>query len=215
LPQPVWDFFDGHFTYGLMPDSHLIAYPIPTVSDEVEVTGRSINFQWYWNIAEGAPLDDILTDRHRVRRPVSVHADDVQPRWLEELRRRAREQIGLAAFSELVARNAKPFVTIIADTDVPQMALGRICLIGDAAVTGRPHAAAGAAKAAANAWALADALLASGGDVLEALRRWEPRQLEQGRALLRKVRHMAGLLQNGGAFNPADSACRFGLPRLD
>lgn len=212
LPQPAWDFFDGHFTYGLMPDSHLIAYPIPTVSDEIEVVGRCINFQWYWNIAEGGELDAILTDRHGLRRPVSVHADDVQPRWLEELRRRAREHIGIAAFAELVALNAKPFVTIIADTDVPHMALGRVCLIGDAAVTGRPHAAAGAAKAAANAWALAEALVASEGDVRDALQRWEPRQLLQGRALLAKVRNMAAHLQHGRAFVPANPAFRFGMP---
>ena len=212
LPEATWNFFDGHFTYGLLPDSHLIAYPIPTVSDEIEVVGRSINFQWYWNIAEGAPLDDIMTDRHGARRPVSVHADDVQGRWLDELRRRAREHIGITAFAELVALNAKPFVTIIADTDVPNMALGRVCLIGDAAVTGRPHAAAGGAKAAANAWALAEALMASDGDVPDALQRWEPRQLLQGRALLAKVRNMAAHLQHGRAFVPGEPAFRFGMP---
>lgn len=215
LPEATWAFFDGHFTYGLLPDSHLIAYPIPTVSDEVEVVGRSINFQWYWNVAEGAQLDAMMTDCHGVRRPVSVHADELEPRWREELRRRAREQIAIREFVDLVSSTEKPFVTIIADTDVPQMAVGRVCLIGDAAITGRPHAAAGAAKAAANAWALAEELIASEGDVPEALRRWEPRQLRQGRALLAKVRHMAGLLQHGGAFIPGDPACRFGLPAVE
>jgi 2,6-dihydroxypyridine 3-monooxygenase len=212
LSDETWNFFDGHFTYGLLPDSHLIAYPIPTVSDEVQVVGRSINFQWYWNVAEGAALDAIMTDRHGVRRPVSVHADDVQPRWLEELRRRARDQISVPAFADLVATTEKPFVTIIADTDVPRMAIGRVCLIGDAAVTGRPHAAAGGAKAAANVWALAEALVAADGDVHEALRQWEPAQLRQGRALLAKVRRMGGLLQHGGPFRPGDPACRFGMP---
>ena len=41
------------------------------------------------------------------------------------------------------------------------MAFGRVCLIGDAAFVARPHAAAGTAKAAADAWALAEALDAS------------------------------------------------------
>ncbi|MFN2645084.1 MAG: 2,6-dihydroxypyridine 3-hydroxylase [Burkholderiales bacterium] len=215
LSPDAWRFFDGHFTYGLLPDSHLIAYPIPTVTDEVHVDGRSINFQWYWNVAEGAPLDALMTDRHGARRPVSVHADDVQSPWLEELRRRARERIALEPFVELIERAPQPFVTIIADTDVPRMAIGRACLIGDAAVTGRPHAAAGAAKAAANGWALAEALVAANGDVADALRRWEPQQLRQGRAMLAKVRRMGELLQSGGPFAPGDPANRFGLPPAD
>lgn len=214
LPEELWNFFDGHFTYGLLADGHLIAYPIPTVSEELQVVGRSINFQWYWNVAGGTELDDLMTDRHGARRPVSVHADDVQPRWLAQLRRRARDQIALGPFAELVAQNAKPFVTIIADADVPAMAIGRVCLIGDAAVTGRPHAAAGGAKAAADGWALAEALIATGGNVLEALRRWEPAQLRQGRALLQKVRHMASRLQHGIAFVPGEPAFRFGMPRV-
>ena len=51
------------------------------------------------------------------------------------------------------------------------MAFGRVCLLGDAAFALRPHAAAGTAKAAADAWALAEALAASGGDLQAALPR--------------------------------------------
>jgi 2,6-dihydroxypyridine 3-monooxygenase len=214
LGEKTWAFFDERFTYGLLSDGHLIAYPIPTVSDDIRVTGRSINFQWYWNVAEGRELDEMMCDREGVRRPVSVHAEGVQQRYLDELHRRARAQIALAPFVELITQTEKPFITIIADTDVPRMVIGRVCLLGDAAVTGRPHAAAGAAKAAANAWALADALAASSGDVDEALRLWEPRQLEHGRALLAKVRHMASYLQHGKRFVPGDPAFRFGMPAV-
>ena len=71
----------------------------------------------------------------------------------------------------------------IHDLAVPKMAFGRVCLTGDAAFVPRPHTAASTAKAAANALALADCLAASGGDVGEALRRWEPDQLDMGRRL--------------------------------
>lgn len=175
----------------------------------------SINFQWYWNVPESPPLDEMMSDRDGVRRAVSVHADGVQRRYVEELHRRAREELALEPFTELVTAADKPFITVIADTDVPRMVVGRACLLGDAAVTGRPHAAAGAAKAAANAWALAEALVDSAGDVELALQAWEPAQLWQGRALLAKVRHMGNLLQNGGPFLPGDPACRFGLPPID
>ena len=63
------------------------------------------------------------------------------------------------------------------------MAFGRVCLTGDAAFVPRPHTAASTAKAAANALALADCLTVADGDVVEALRRWEPAQLAYGEQL--------------------------------
>jgi 2,6-dihydroxypyridine 3-monooxygenase len=212
LSPKAWEFFDERFTYGLLDDGHLIAYPIPVLADALRVAGRSINFQWYWNVPEGPQLDELMSDRDGVRRAVSVHAEALQARYVEELHRRADARLALEPFIELIKAADKPFLTVIADTDVPRMVVGRACLIGDAAVTGRPHAAAGAAKAAANAWALADALIRADGDVDGALRAWEPLQLQQGRLLLAKVRHMGDLLQSGGPFLPGDPACRFGLP---
>jgi 2,6-dihydroxypyridine 3-monooxygenase len=216
LSPAGWDFFDDRFCYGLLDDGHVIAYPIPLIGDDGALHGRSINFQWYWNVAEGPELDELMTDRDGIRRPVSVHADGLQERFLRELHVRARERLAPEPFVELMTSVDKPFVTVIEDTDTPRMALGRICVLGDAAVTGRPHAAAGGAKAAANAWALADALEQAGhdADVEDVLRGWEPAQLAQGRALLAKVCHMADLLQTGGTFAPGDPACRFGLPTV-
>jgi 2-polyprenyl-6-methoxyphenol hydroxylase-like FAD-dependent oxidoreductase len=87
------------------------------------------------------------------------------------------------AFLRLVEATTEPFVQTIHDLAVPQMAFGQVCLTGDAAFVPRPHTAASTAKAAANALGLADCLTASGGDVEEALRRWEPDQLDMGRRL--------------------------------
>jgi 2,6-dihydroxypyridine 3-monooxygenase len=203
LSRQTWDFFDDHFTYGLLRDGHLIAYPVPE---------GAINFQWYWNVPEGPEFERMMTDRAGVRHQISVHADALPGAARDELRGRAAARIAIAPFVELIGAADRPFLTIIADTDVPRMVAGRACLIGDAAVTGRPHAAAGGAKAARNAWALAEALLAAEGDVDAALRAWEPGQLRQGRALLAKVRYMGGLLQHGGKFVPGDPLMRWGMP---
>jgi 2,6-dihydroxypyridine 3-monooxygenase len=215
LSGQSWDFFQGSFTYGLLDNGHVIAYPIPTLGDDLTVNGQNVNFQWYWNVAEGADLDDMMTDREGVRRPVSVHASGVRKVWLDELHRRAHDELGLGPLTEIMLAVEAPYLTIIADTDVPRMAVGQVCLIGDAAITGRPHAAASAAKAAVNAWTLAEALLDTAGDVEEALRRWEPGQLRQGRAFLAKVRRMGTLLQHGGTFLPDDPSCRWGMPSTD
>src|SRR5215468_4241973 len=81
----------------------------------------------------------------------------------------------------------------------------------DEAVTGRPHAAAGTAKAAADGWALAAELTAAGGDVPTALAGWERGQLALGRSLLARCREIGDSSQFGGTFRPGDQRLIFGL----
>jgi 2,6-dihydroxypyridine 3-monooxygenase len=91
------------------------------------------------------------------------------------------------------------------------MAFGRVCLLGDAAFALRPHAAAGTAKAAADAWALAEALAAAGGEVEAALPAWERRQLAVGRAVLERTRRNGNKSQFEGTWRPGDPELVFGL----
>jgi len=63
------------------------------------------------------------------------------------------------------------------------MTFGRVALIGDAAFIPRPHTAAGTAKAAANAIALAESVKHNH-NVIKALKTWEPLQLAYGRQLM-------------------------------
>lgn len=209
----TWAFFQDAFSYGLLPDGHIIAYPIPQVAEDGTTTGRPrLNFQWYWNVPEGPELDRLMTDADGQRRPVSVHHHALSAASLGSLRKRAVDELD-GPFRELIESAPAPFVTIVSDAEVEQMAFGDIVLIGDAAFTPRPHAAAGAAKAAADAWTLAEQVERTGGDLSEALRAWEPDRLEVGRAYLTKVRAMAAVLQQGGDFTPGAEEYRFGLPR--
>jgi 2-polyprenyl-6-methoxyphenol hydroxylase-like FAD-dependent oxidoreductase len=63
------------------------------------------------------------------------------------------------------------------------MVSGRVALVGDAAFIPRPHTAASASKAAANAIALGKAIGAHPGNLDGALAAWEPEQLALGRRL--------------------------------
>lgn len=63
------------------------------------------------------------------------------------------------------------------------MVFGRILLSGDAAFVPRPHTAGGAAKAAANALALALALRKEDGPLDHRLQEWEVSQLRAGRTM--------------------------------
>ena len=84
------------------------------------------------------------------------------------------------------------------------MAFGHVCLVGDAAFVARPHAAAGTAKAAEDAWKLAEAIKAADGDVSTALRTWEIRQIRLGRGVLARTREAGRKLQFEGTWQVGD-----------
>jgi 2,6-dihydroxypyridine 3-monooxygenase len=86
------------------------------------------------------------------------------------------------------------------------MAFGRACLIGDAGFVMRPHAAAGTAKAAANAWGLAQAM-ETADSILDALKAWEPEQLQIGRDLVRRTQRLGFASQVDGSWtSPTDES---------
>jgi 2-polyprenyl-6-methoxyphenol hydroxylase-like FAD-dependent oxidoreductase len=80
----------------------------------------------------------------------------------------------------LVKLTQEPFVQAIQDLSVRRLVFGRSLLRGDAAYVPRPHTAGSTAKAAANAVALAVAPSRSGGDIEQALSRWEAQQRQLG-----------------------------------
>jgi 2,6-dihydroxypyridine 3-monooxygenase len=173
--------------YHLMDRSHFLTYPIPGADGSVEEGRRLTNWLWYRNVAEGPALDALMTDRGGVRRPVSLAPGTVAHDALDELRRASAARLP-PPLAELVDATPEPFLQVVFDIEVPRMAFGRACLIGDAAFALRPHAAVGSAKAAEDAWTLGTALRDEGFDVPRALAAWEPGQLALGRGALERTR---------------------------
>jgi 2,6-dihydroxypyridine 3-monooxygenase len=204
--EVLWDAI----TYQLLANSHILVYPIPGVGGALEPGRRLVNFVWYRNVDPGGALADLMTDRGGVHRPASLPPGAVQDRHVEELRAKASAELA-PAIREVVLSTPEPFAQVIFDIEVPAMAFGRVCLIGDAAFAVRPHAAAGTAKAAADAWALAEAVATARGDVVEALRRWEPGQLELGSRLITRAREIGNSSQFEGTWTPGDRKLIFGL----
>ena len=78
---------------------------------------------------------------------------------------------------------------------------------GDRQAAGPPDQPA----AAADAWALAEAMAGARGDVPGGLRRWEASQLALGHQLLARVRDLGWRSQFGGGWRAGDPSLRFGL----
>jgi len=180
-PDLAAEFADC-FTFFQAPHTHILCYLIPGPDGSLQQGQRRLNWVWYLNAAPGDDLDRVLTDKDRRWREFSVPQGMVAPNMLGWLHDQARRTLP-PSFLRLVMATKEPFVQTIHDLAVPKMAFGRVCLTGDAAFVPRPHTAASTAKAAANALALADCLVAVEGDVIETLRRWEPEQLALGQQL--------------------------------
>ncbi|ETD31736.1 FAD-dependent monooxygenase [Williamsia sp. D3] len=209
LSGPTQDLMHDAISYCVIPNSHITLYPIPG-EEGVERQHRLMNYVWYRNVAPGPELSEMLVDKRGFSGSVSIHPGQVQDRYVAEMRDTAARMLAPAA-AEVVTSTEQPYLQVVSDARSARMAQGRVALVGDAACSARPHAAAGTAKAAADAWALAAALEAADGDIATALRKWEPGQLELSESLLRRVVDMGERSQFHNSWVPGDPDLRFGL----
>ena len=204
------DLLGDALTYSVSDRSHMIIYPIPGPNLALRPGRRWLNYVWYRNVSEGADLNELLTDRTGARSDVSVPPGYVQDRFIDELKQAAPQVLAPAA-AEVVLTTAHPYIQPIFDIKIPRMTFGRIALIGDAAFVARPHAAAGTAKAAEDAWTLASALKANHPDIPEALQKWEIPQLELGSSLVNRAAQIGDRSQSDNTWIPGDPTLGFGL----
>ncbi|MDV3130154.1 FAD binding domain-containing protein [Mycobacterium sp. 21AC1] len=196
-------------TYDVIPHSHITMYPIPG-ENGLGLDQRLMNYVWYRNVAAGPDLTEMLIDKRGFTGSVSVHPGQVQDRYVAEMKQAAADTLA-PAIAEVVTAAETPYLQVLSDVRSTRMAQGRVALIGDAACAARPHAAAGTAKAAADGWALAAALSDAGGDIVAALTKWEPAQLQLSDSLLRRVISMGERSQVTNTWTPGDPDLRFGL----
>jgi len=124
--------------------------------------------------------------------------------------RAAAERLLAPQFRAVVRLIAEPILQPIYDLEVPQMAFGRVAIIGDAAFVARPHVAAGVAKAADDAATLVEAL--ADRDVASALRRFAAARLPVGRRIIERARHLGAYLQATQTAAERARSRRHGIP---
>lgn len=209
LSSATFERLRDAITYQLIPDSHILVYPIPSLEGALAPGQRLSNFVWYRNVPDGDELRKLLTDRYGHEHATSLPPGAAQDRFVEEIRSYARDHLA-PPIAEVVLKTAEPFLQVIYDIAVPRMVFDRVLLMGDAAFAVRPHAAAGTAKAAEDAWVLASCLERSD-HVDEALGDWQRRQLSLGKDLLERARRVGNRSQFDGTWDPGDPSLAFGL----
>lgn len=209
LPSEIVSRLGDAITYYVFANSHILMYPIPALDGSVGKGQRLFNFVWYRNYLDGGELDDLMTDGDGELRSVSVPPGAVAQHHVDEMRATARARLP-RSIAGVIERVEEPFLQVVYDIEVPKMRHGRTCLIGDAAFAVRPHAAAGTAKAAEDAWSLYRHL-DQNNDLETALARWESDQLTLGTSLLERTRSIGRRSQTDNNWTPGDPDLIFGL----
>ena len=166
-------------------------------------------------------LADLCTDATGALHEFSIAPPLIRPEVVSAMKASARALLA-PPMADVFEHARQPFFQPIYDLASPQLAIGRVALLGDAAFVARPHVGAGVTKAALDAMCLADAIHAAGDDLTAALADYDRRQRQLGDWCVARGRQMGSrirLAAAGGAralprrAGPPSHAEHSGLPR--
>jgi 2-polyprenyl-6-methoxyphenol hydroxylase-like FAD-dependent oxidoreductase len=144
-----------YFTFFLPERQQVIGYPIAGLNNDLRMGHRRYNFIWY-RVADAQELRRMCVDERGQQHDYSVPPPLIREDLIAQMRDEA-QTIMPPQFLDCLAK-MRPFFTPIYDFSTPQLAFGRVVLVGDAASSARPHMGFGMAKAGGDAQALATAL---------------------------------------------------------
>ncbi|MEX8193320.1 FAD binding domain-containing protein [Comamonas guangdongensis] len=181
VPKKAAETLFGRFAFYDTQGSHMLGYLVAGPDGATTEGKRRYNWVWYRRY-DAQALGDLLTDIDGRRQEHSLAPGRVRPEVVADLRANAQTLLP-PAFAQALLAEPRPFLHAIFDYAAPRMVNGRIALMGDAAFVARPHTAMGVAKAAADAFALRDALTRHG-DMNSALAAYEVVRAPAGKAVV-------------------------------
>ncbi len=202
--------FDA-MTFCLPPGEQFLGYPVAGPDNDLRGGHRRYNVVWYRPADAATELPRLLTDERGVTHAIAIPPPLV-PRAAIAAMRDAAERLLAPQLRAVVRLIEEPILQPIYDLESPRLAFGRVALIGDAACVARPHVGAGVAKAADDAFALAEALDADDDDAA-ALRRFEAQRLGENRKIVERARHLGAYLQASQSDEERTRSARHGIPQ--
>jgi len=194
----------------LPPGEQCLFYPVAGPDDDLRAGHRRSNVVWYRPADESTELSWLLTDDNGVTHSVSIPPPLIRRDAIAAMRA-AAERLLPPQFRAIVRLIDEPILQPIYDLESPQLAFGRVAIVGDAAFVARPHVAAGVSKAADDAAALT-AALDTDGDVESALRRFEAERLPVGKKIIERARHLGAYLQATQSAEERARSARHSIP---
>jgi len=198
-----------YMTFCLPPGEQCLGYPVAGADNDLRSGHRRYNVVWYRPADERSELQHLLTDETGTTHALSIPPPLIRRRAIAEMRA-AAERLLAPQFRAVVRMIDEPILQPIYDLESPRMAFGRVAIIGDAAFVARPHVAAGVAKAADDAAALATALETR--PVVPALRQFDAERVPIGRRIIERARHLGAYLQATQTAEERRRSDRHGIP---
>ena len=208
-PDVHRDLFEC-MSFTLPPGEQLLGYPVAGPDNDLRPGHRRYNIVWYRPSDEKTKLPWLLTDERGTTHALSIPPPLIRREAIAEMRA-AAERLAGPQMRQIMRLIEEPILQPIYDLESPQMAFGRVAILGDAAFVARPHVAAGVSKAADDAAALAAALTAEP-DVPAALKRFEAARLPENYRIIERARHLGAYLQ---ATRTQEEQARAGMHSTD
>jgi 2-polyprenyl-6-methoxyphenol hydroxylase-like FAD-dependent oxidoreductase len=182
IPEDIRREVFASYAFCLPEGEQCLGYPVPGRDNATAAGRRAYNIVWYRPTDAATALVDLCTDAAGHCHGVSIPPPLIRPDVIAAIKATARDVVA-PQIAEIFARS-EPFFQPIYDLESAQIAFGRVALIGDAAFVARPHVGAGVTKAALDAAALVDALIAHDNDIDAAMARYSRAQIGFGRGLV-------------------------------
>ncbi|MGF6773743.1 2-polyprenyl-6-methoxyphenol hydroxylase-like FAD-dependent oxidoreductase [Paraburkholderia sp. GAS199] len=193
LSRETRDSLFEKFAFCLPPREQILGYPVAGQGNSTTPGERRYNFVWYRATSEDTQLPDLLTDATGKRWEGGIPPTLIRQDVLADMEEAALTLLA-PQFGEVVTKATQPLFQPIFDLEVPQMAFGRVALLGDAAFVARPHCGMGVTKAASDAMALVKALKTHDG-VQDALADYSRERTQAGAAIVQHARHLGAYMQ--------------------
>ena len=211
IPPAIYRELFMDMTFCLPPGEQCLGYPVAGPDNELRAGQRRYNVVWYRPADEAIELPALLTDRSGVAHSISIPPPLIRAEPIAAMRA-AAERLLAPQFRAIVRLIDEPILQPIYDLESPQLAFGRVAILGDAAFVARPHVAAGVSKAADDAAALAQALDGAD-DVATALRRFEAERLPENEKIIERARHLGAYLQATQTAEERARSARHSIPQ--
>ena len=185
------EWLGGDYWFVLPKGEMMLAYQVPSKDPAKAPDRRDWNYVWYRPVTD-EELRDISTDASG-----KVHAFGIPPPLMRpDVRNKIKldaERLLAPHIAEIVEKS-DPFFQAIYDVESPQLAAGRVCLLGDAAFVARPHVGAGVTKGAMDAFCLFKSLKEEK-SLDAALARYSRLRGEFGRRCVARARYLGSYIE--------------------
>lgn len=190
VPAAIRTTLFDRYTFCLPDGELVVAYPVPALDGDTRVGHRAYNLVWY-RPADANALAELCTDATGRRHDGSIPPPLIRRKVVAQMKADAADRLA-PQLADILSRSEQPIFHPIYELQSPCLVFGRVALLGDAAFVARPHGGAGVTKAALDAAALADCLVAAGRDVDEGLARYNRDQVRLGDWIVGRGRHLGG-----------------------